>query len=117
MAMSYWRRSEQIRPRVQLFPWLVALPDLLSTAAIVSSGIWRARARTTSTTPVSLAHRDWPGRLRFTVRRVWSPPCQCTTISSRSPAMYAWMKLTLERIVAGWPNKDLDALMPWNHRP
>jgi len=30
---------------------------------------------------------------------------------------YAWMKLTLERIASGWPNKDLDALMPWRHRP
>lgn len=28
---------------------------------------------------------------------------------------YAWLKLTLERIAAGWPNKDLDALMPWHH--
>ena len=28
---------------------------------------------------------------------------------------YAWLKLTLERIAAGWPNKDLEALMPWNH--
>ena len=99
MAMSYWRRSEQIRPRVQLFPWLVALPDLLSTAAIVSSGIWRARARTTSTTSVSVAHRDWPERLRFTVRRVWSPPCQCTTISSRSPAMSTMISWTIVRII------------------
>jgi transposase len=29
---------------------------------------------------------------------------------------YAWLKLTLERIAAGWPNRDLDALMPWNYR-
>ena len=36
-------------PRVQLLPWLVDLPGRLSTAAIVSSGIWRARARTSST--------------------------------------------------------------------
>jgi len=28
----------------------------------------------------------------------------------------AWLTLTLERIANGWPNKDLDALMPWNHR-
>jgi transposase len=28
----------------------------------------------------------------------------------------AWLKLTLERIVGGWPNRDLDALMPWNPR-
>lgn len=27
----------------------------------------------------------------------------------------AWLTLTLERIASGWPNKNLDALMPWNH--
>ena len=27
---------------------------------------------------------------------------------------YVWLKLTLERLAAGWPNRDLDALMPWN---
>jgi len=26
----------------------------------------------------------------------------------------AWLTQTLERIAAGWPNKDLDALMPWH---
>lgn len=29
---------------------------------------------------------------------------------------YAWLKTTLERIAGGWPNRDIDALMPWNHR-
>jgi transposase len=28
----------------------------------------------------------------------------------------AWLKLTLERIANGWPNRELDALMPWNYR-
>jgi transposase len=28
----------------------------------------------------------------------------------------AWLALTLERIAAGWPNRDLDALLPWNVR-
>jgi transposase len=28
----------------------------------------------------------------------------------------AWLTLTLERIANGWPNKDIDALMPWNFR-
>jgi transposase len=27
----------------------------------------------------------------------------------------AWAKLTLERIATGWPNRDLDQLMPWNY--
>lgn len=26
----------------------------------------------------------------------------------------AWLALTLERIAAGWPNRDLDKLLPWN---
>ncbi len=29
----------------------------------------------------------------------------------------AWLAVTLERIAAGWPNRDLDALLPWNHEP
>lgn len=28
----------------------------------------------------------------------------------------AWLTQTLERIVAGWPSSDLDALMPWNFK-
>jgi transposase len=27
----------------------------------------------------------------------------------------AWLALTLERIANGWPNRDIDALMPWNY--
>ncbi|KAF2989099.1 hypothetical protein MJC1_03837 [Methylocystis sp. MJC1] len=26
----------------------------------------------------------------------------------------AWLTQTLERIAAGWPNKQIDALLPWN---
>jgi len=29
----------------------------------------------------------------------------------------AWAKLTLERIANRWPNKDIEALMPWNFKP
>ncbi|WP_407193085.1 IS66 family transposase [Bradyrhizobium sp. STM 3566] len=27
----------------------------------------------------------------------------------------AWLALTLQRIVNGWPSSEIDALMPWNH--
>lgn len=27
----------------------------------------------------------------------------------------AWLTITLERIAGGWPNRDLDAVLPWNH--
>ena len=27
----------------------------------------------------------------------------------------AWLTKTLERIAAGWPNRDLDQLLPWHH--
>jgi len=74
------------------------LPDLLSTAAIVSSGIWRARAHTRSTTSASVAQRDWPARLRFTTRRLWSPPCQWMTRSKWSPTlstMISWITVRM----------------------
>ncbi len=28
---------------------------------------------------------------------------------------FAWLAVTLQRIANGWPNSELDALMPWNH--
>ena len=28
----------------------------------------------------------------------------------------AWLSTTLQRIAGGWPNTDLDALMPWNYQ-
>jgi transposase len=39
-----------------------------------------------------------------------------TTAKLNGVDPYAWLKLTLERIAAGWPNRDMDALMPWNHK-
>jgi len=27
----------------------------------------------------------------------------------------AWRTQTLQRIAAGWPNRDLDQLLPWHH--
>jgi transposase len=38
-----------------------------------------------------------------------------TTAKINGVDPYAWLKLTLERIAAGWPNRELDALMPWNY--
>ena len=28
---------------------------------------------------------------------------------------FAWLTQTLQRIAAGWPNRDLDQLLPWHH--
>lgn len=28
---------------------------------------------------------------------------------------FAWLTLTLQRIAAGWPNRDLHLLLPFNH--
>lgn len=28
---------------------------------------------------------------------------------------YDWLTITLERIASGWPNRDIDALIPWNY--
>jgi transposase len=30
---------------------------------------------------------------------------------------HAWLTQTLERIANGWPNREIDALMPWNYQP
>ena len=38
-----------------------------------------------------------------------------TTAKLNSVDPHAWLKLTLERLAAGWPNHDIDALMPWNY--
>jgi transposase len=38
-----------------------------------------------------------------------------TTAKLNGVDPYAWLKLTLERIAAGWPNSDLDSLMPWSY--
>jgi transposase len=40
-----------------------------------------------------------------------------TTAKINGVDPYAWAKLALERIAAGWPNRELDQLMPWNYRP
>jgi transposase len=29
----------------------------------------------------------------------------------------AWLTQTLQRIATGWPNSQIDDLMPWNFRP
>lgn len=39
-----------------------------------------------------------------------------TTAKLNNVDPQAWLKLTLERIATGWPNRKLDALMPWNDR-
>lgn len=28
---------------------------------------------------------------------------------------FAWLTQTLQRIAGGWPNRDLDQLLPFNH--
>jgi transposase len=30
---------------------------------------------------------------------------------------HAWLTQTLQRIANGWPNREIEALMPWNYRP
>ena len=40
-----------------------------------------------------------------------------TTAKMNNVDPHAWLTQTLERIANGWPNRDLDALMPWNYRP
>jgi transposase len=28
---------------------------------------------------------------------------------------FVWLKQTLERVATSWPNRDIEALMPWNY--
>jgi transposase len=39
-----------------------------------------------------------------------------TTAKINNVDPYAWLKLTLECIAAGWPNRNLEDLMPWNYQ-
>ena len=56
------------------------------------------------------AGSDGGGRAWATIATV------LTTAKLNGVDPYAWLKLTLERIAAGWPFRVLDALMPWNYR-
>ena len=38
-----------------------------------------------------------------------------TTAKMNGIDPHAWLTQTLERIANGWPNSEIDALMPWNH--
>lgn len=38
-----------------------------------------------------------------------------TTAKMNGVDPHAWLTQTLERIANGWPNSDIDALMPWNY--
>ena len=38
-----------------------------------------------------------------------------TTAKMNGVDPFAWLKQTLERIAKGWPNRDIEALMPWNY--
>jgi transposase len=38
-----------------------------------------------------------------------------TTAKMNGVDPFAWLKQTLERIANGWPNRDIEALMPWNY--
>jgi transposase len=39
------------------------------------------------------------------------------TAKMNSVDPHAWLTQTLERIANGWPNREIEALMPWNYRP
>ena len=42
-------------------------------------------------------------------------PTLLTTAKMNGADPFAWLKKTLERIAKGWPNRDIEALMPWNY--
>jgi transposase len=38
-----------------------------------------------------------------------------TTAKMNGVDPFAWLTQTLERLAAGWPNSQIEALMPWNY--
>ena len=39
-----------------------------------------------------------------------------TTAKMNGVDPFGWLKQTLERIANDWPNRDIEALMPWNYK-
>ena len=67
-----------MRASVHVCPLPVRLPARLSSAAIVLSGMRRARPRINASTSASVFQRCMPARFFVTQSSVWSPPYQCT---------------------------------------
>lgn len=77
---------------------------------IDSNAVERAIRPQTITRKNSLfAGSDGGGRTWATVATL----LQTTKMNDVDP--FAWLTKTLERIADGWPNRDLDQLLPWHH--
>jgi transposase len=78
---------------------------------IDSSGVERAiRPQTITRKNALFAGYDGGGRTWATIATL----LQTAKMNGVDP--FAWLTITLERIAGGWSNRDLDALLPWNHR-
>ena len=63
----------------------------------------------------SLAEHRRPSLPRAPGGRSWATIATLlTTARLNDVDPFAWLKITLERIAAGWPNRELNALLPWN---
>src|SRR5258708_7649502 len=86
MAMPWWLRNEQTRALVQPLPRPVGLPARLRSRAICWSGIRRANSRISNNVSSGIVQRCLPTLFILSVSAVWSPPCQCKTISMKPPS-------------------------------
>src|SRR6266849_5386743 len=84
--MPWWLRNEQTRALVQPLPRPVGLPARLRSRAICWSGISRANSRINNNVSSGTVQRCLPTLFILSVSAVWSPPCQCKTISMKPPS-------------------------------
>src|SRR5216684_7205595 len=85
--MPWWLRNEQTRALVQPLPRPVGLPARLRSRAICWSGISRANSRINNNVSSGTVQRCLPTLFILSVSAVWSPPCQCKTISMKPPRL------------------------------
>ncbi len=57
-----------------------------------------------------IEHPDGGGRTWATIATLLA------TAKMNQVDPHAWLTQTLDRIANGWPNSDIDALMPWNYQ-
>ena len=104
---NYRRRGEAEKARSVELGESKAVLKLLPVIDTVERAI---RPQTITRKNALFAGSDGGGRTWATIATL------LTTARLNDVDPFVWLKITLERIAAGWPNRDLDALLPWNFK-